>query len=168
MATRNAIHVRVLCLSAAFVLAASLLAPGARAQAGRPIPPPTPTPTPTPAPAAQPAPKFVPAPGEDRYRLVYTPGWDGPLRPGEKEIDAVRHSRMNNFVALLNEAGARGYRLRAIVDAWMPVAVVELGEAQYEYGWFETAVGARGGDYGRIYTRFQKFYAKQAAGGLRL
>jgi hypothetical protein len=166
MATRNALHVKLLCLSAAFVLAASALAPVARAQAGRPIP--SPTPTPTPAPAPQPAPKFVPAPGEDRYRLVYTPGWDGPLRPGEKEIDAVRHSRMDNFVALLNEAGARGYRLRAIVDAWMPVAVVELGEAQYEYGWFETAVGARAGDYSRLYMRFQNFYAKQAAGGLRL
>lgn len=168
MATRNALHIKVLCLSAAFVLAASALAAGARAQAGRPISTPTSTPTPTPAPAPQPAPKFVPAPGEDRYRLVYTPGWDGPLRPGEKEIDAVRKSRMNNFVTLLNEAGARGYRLRAVVNGWLPVAVVELGEAQYEYGWFETAVGARGGDYSRVYTRFQNFYAKQAVGGLRL
>jgi hypothetical protein len=168
MATRNALHVKVLCLSAAFVLAASALAVGAGAQAGRPIPSPTPTPTPTPTNTPQPAPKFVAAPGDDRYRLVYTPGWDGPLRPGEKEIDAVRQSRMNNFVALLNEAGARGYRVRAVVDAWQPVAVVELDEAQYEYGWFETAVVARSGDFSRIYTRFQNFYAKQAAGGLRL
>jgi hypothetical protein len=164
MATRNSLHVKVLLLSAAFVLAASALAPRARAQAGRPVTPPTPTPTPSP----QPTPKFVVAPGQDRYRLVYAPGWDGPLRPGEKDADAVRHSRMNNFVALLNEAGARGYRLLSVVNAWQPVAVVELDEVQYEYGWFETVVGARPSDIGLVYTRFQNLYAKQAGGGFRL
>ncbi len=166
MTARNALYARVLCLSAGFLLAASALAPGARAQAGRPVL--TPPPTPTPAPAPQPTPKFVVAPGEDKYRLVYAPGWDGPLRPGEREINFVRHSRMNNFVALLNEAGARGYRLLAVVNAWQPVAIVELDSVQYEYGWFETAVGARSNDVRRVYTRFQNLYGKQAGGGFRL
>jgi hypothetical protein len=166
MTTRNVLHVKVLCLTAALLLAASALAPSARAQAGRPLQ--TPTPTPTPGPDAQPTPKFVVDPNEDKYRLVYATGWDGPLRPGEKDADLVRHSRMNNFIALLNEAGARGYRLLTVVNGWQPVAVVELGDAQYEYGWFETALVARSGDVGRLYTRFQNMYAKQAAGGLRL
>jgi hypothetical protein len=164
MTTRNSLHVKMLYLSAAFVLAASALASGARAQAGRP---PTP-PTPTPPPAPQPTPKFVVAPGEDKYRLIHAPGWDGPLRPGEREADAVRHSRMNNFVAMLNEAGARGYKLLTVVNGWQPVAVVELDEVQYEYGWFETAVGTRPSDIGLVYTRFQNLYAKQAGGGFRL
>ena len=170
MTTRNSLHVKLLCLSAAFVLAASVLASGARAQAGRPVltSTPSPTPTPTPDPAPQPTPKFVVAPNEDRYRLIYAPGWDGPLRPGEKDIDAVRHSRMNNFIAQLNEAGARGYRLLAIVNAWQPVAIVELDEVQHEYGWFETAAGARRNDIRIVYTRFKNLYAKQAAGGFRL
>jgi hypothetical protein len=169
MRTRHAPHLHLLRLAAAVLLAASALSAGARAQSGRPAAPPTPTPTPTPQPTPQPAPKFVPAPGEDRFRLVYATGWDGPLRPGRDDADAVRHSRLNNFVARLSEAGARGYRLLSVVNGWMPVAVVELGEAQYEYGWFETAVVARSsGDVSRIYTRFQNQYAKQAGGGLRL
>ena len=164
MATRNSLHVKVLCLSAAFLLAAAALATGARAQAGRPLTPPTPTPTPTPQPTA----KFIPAPGEDRYRLIHAPGWDGPLRPGGKEADAVRHSRMNNFVGMLNEAGARGYRLLTVINGWQPVAVAELDEVQYEYGWIESSVVARPFDARRLYTRFQNLYAKQTGGGFRL
>src|SRR5688500_15270983 len=140
MATRKALQAKapqlaaLLRVTSAAVLAASALAAGARAQSGRSAPPPTPTPTPAPRP--QPAPRFVPAPGEDRYRLVFAPGWDGPLQADGEEADRARHSRMENFVARLNEFGARGYRLLAAVNGWQPVAVVELGEAQYEYGWF--------------------------------
>ncbi|HEY0174696.1 MAG TPA: hypothetical protein VGB98_27010 [Pyrinomonadaceae bacterium] len=161
---------KVLWPLAAAVLAASALAAVARAQSGRPLPTPTPTQSTTPGPAPEPAPKFSAAPGEDRYRLVYPLGWDGPLRPGGgPEADRVRHSRMNNFVARLNEAGERGYRLLAVVNGRMPVAVVELDAVQHEYGWFETAlVGRSSGDAGRLYTRFFNMYRKQAAGGFRL
>jgi hypothetical protein len=170
MRTRNALYAKVLWPFAAAVLAASAAAAGARAQSGRPSPTPTPTPTPTYAPAPEPAPKFVAAPDQDRYGLVYPLGWHGPLRHGGgREADRVRHSRMNNFVARLNEAGGRGYRLLAVVNGWMPVAVVELDEVQHEYGWFETSVvGHSSGDVARLYTRFFNMYRKQAAGGFRL
>ena len=165
MRTRDAIYAKVLWLFAAAVLAAAAPAAGGAAQSGRPAP----TPTPTPAPTSTPAPQFVVAPDEDRYRLVYTPGWDGPLRPGGDEADRVRHSRVNNFVARLNEAGARGYRVLSIVNGWLPVAVVELDGAQHEYGWFETRyVGRSSGDVQRLYSRFFNMYRKQAAGGFRL
>lgn len=163
MRTRNSHYARALFLLAAFAAAASLAA-GARAQSGRSVPPPTPTPTPAP----EPEPRFVAAAGEDRYMLIYPPGWDVPPRSGG-EADFVRHSRMNSFVARLNDAGARGYRLLAVVNGWMPVAVVELEGVQHEYGWFETRVVARSaGDVGRLYTRFFSLYRKQAAGGFRL
>jgi hypothetical protein len=170
MRTRNALCAKVLWPFAAAVLAASAFAAGARAQSGRPTPTPTPTPGTTYGPAPESAPKFVAAPDEDRYRLVYPLGWQGPLRHGGgREAARVRHSRMNNFVARLNEAGARGYRLLAVVNGWMPVAVVELDEAQHEYGWFETSlVGRSSGDDRRLYTRFFNMYRKQAAGGFRL
>ncbi|HEX8284955.1 MAG TPA: hypothetical protein VF588_16455 [Pyrinomonadaceae bacterium] len=165
MRRRNALHAGLLGSLAAFVLAASALAGVARAQSGRTLPPPTTAPSPV----REPATKFVAAPDEDKYRLVYTSGWDGPLRPDGDEAERVRHSRMNNFVARLNEAGERGYRLLSVVNGWMPVAVVELDEAQHEYGWFETAVVARpGADVLRVYTRFFNMYRKQAAGGFRL
>lgn len=165
MRTRNSLYMKVLWLLAAAVLAASAPAAVVVAQSGRPAP----TPTPTTAPTPEPAPRFVVAPDEDRYRIIYTPGWDGPLRPGGDEADRVRHSRMNNFVAQLNEAGARGYRLLTVVNGWLPVAVVELDGVQHEYGWFETRyVGRSSGDVQRLYTRFFNMYRKQAAGGFRL
>lgn len=170
MRTRNAPHAKVLWPFAAAVLAASAFAAGTRAQSGRPAPTPTPTPTPAYGPAPEPVPKLAASAGDGRYTLIYPLGWEGPLRPGSsREADRVRHSRMNNFIARLNEAGARGYRLLTIVNGWMPVAVVELSDVQHEYGWFETAlVGRSSGDVGRLYTRFFNMYRKQAAGGFRL
>lgn len=162
------LHVNVLWPCAAVVLAASAFAAVARAQSGRPTP--TPTPTPTYGPAPEPAPKFAAAADGGRYTLIYPLGWEGPLRPGRgPEADRARHSRMNNFIARLNEAGARGYRLLAVVNGRMPVAVVERDDVRYEYGWFETVLlGRTSGDVGRLYTRFFNLYRKQAAGGFRL
>jgi hypothetical protein len=170
MRTRNALYAKLLGPFAAAVLAASAFAAGARAQSGRPVTTPTPTPTPTQGPAPEPSPKAVAAAGVGRYSLIYPLGWEGPLRPASRrEADGVRHSRMNNFVARLNEAGAHGYRLLAVVNGWMPLGVVELDDVQHEYGWFETAlVGRSSGDAGRLYARFFNMYRKQAAGGFRL
>ena len=167
MRTRNAFGAKILWLFAASVLAASAHAAGASAQSGRTPAPPTPTPSPTAT--AEPAPKLVAAPDEEKYRLIHTPGWDGPLRPAADEADMVRHSRMNSFVARLNEAGARGYRLLSVVNGQMPVGVVMRGEVPYEYGWFEASVVVRSeADVLRVYTRFFNMYRKQAAGGFRL
>ena len=166
MATRNAPHLRLLRFAAAFVLAASAFGAGARAQSGRPAA----SPTPTPGASTTAAPTSGVSAREEAYRLVYVGGWEGPLRPdGGEEADSVRHSRMNDFIARLNEAGARGYRLLHVVNGWLPFAVVELDGAQHEYGWFETAVvGRSAGDVGRVYTRFFNTYRKQTAGGFRL
>ncbi|HVG30047.1 MAG TPA: hypothetical protein VM864_10140 [Pyrinomonadaceae bacterium] len=89
-------------------------------------------------------PPSVAAAAEDRYRLVFPTGSEGKFyrqdkKTGRVELLAADHSMLVNFVAQLNEAGARGYKLVAVTYTVMPVAVMELGGARYEYEWFETA-----------------------------
>jgi hypothetical protein len=141
------------------VAAAAVLCVGAAAQSGRVVP--TPTPTPEAAPAGkEPEPPLVHDPHSPRYRLVFAEVADGPP-PASDELS--RHERFNGFIGRLNEAGAQGYRLLSVVNAWIPVAVVGRARERYEYGWFETDGGFwfASGDSPAV-------FARQARGGFRL
>src|SRR5688572_589119 len=93
----NSLRLIWLTLAAAVMLAA---APPARAQSGRIIPKPTPTPTPEPEPAPKvEAPKFVPDPNAEKYRLVFATNFKGSFSlRGDDELTLARRSAFDNFV----------------------------------------------------------------------
>ncbi|MFL6334439.1 MAG: hypothetical protein ACJ754_14080 [Pyrinomonadaceae bacterium] len=122
---------------AAAVLTAAMLSPAARAQSGRIIPKPTPTPTPSPTPKVE-APKFVPAPNAEKYRLVFATRYQGRFNYRDAdELQMIRRSAFDNFVEGLNRAGAEGYRV--VTSLKGDPAVVALDREQFEYAWTETA-----------------------------
>jgi hypothetical protein len=126
-----------LAMFAAVILAASLT-PNAPAQSGRRvIPTPTPTPEAEPAPKVE-APKFVPDPNAERYRLVFATRYQGGFSyRSDDELTLARRSAFDNFVEHLNRAGAQGYRV--VTSLKGDPAVVALDNYQFEYAWTETA-----------------------------
>ena len=146
-------------VAAAVVLAAPSGA--GSAQSGRVKP----TPTPAPAPPAEPARKFVPDPNAERYRLIFPTGYEQKFYlKGKKEQvdhDATRTAYFDNLVERLNRAGEEGYRLLSAFNDSM--AVVERGDRQYEYAWFETT-----GSYFFFKNGFEAQYARLAERGFRL
>ena len=138
MKTRAMILIRLLWSSSLVALAALSL--NVSAQSGRVIPTPSPTPEAASPEEANTKPKFVPDPNAERYRLIFPTGFERKFVPdGKKERqdhDATRHAYFENFVAQLNRAGEQGYRLLTAFDDSM--VIVERGEVQYEYAWFET------------------------------
>ncbi len=139
---RMTVYAKTISLSSFIIL--TTLAFSAAAQSGRVVPTPQPTPTPQVAP---PDPsgvksKSVPDLSVEKYKLVFTKGYDGKLtyvrgKDSETEIDRTRHAAYDNFIEEINKAAAQGYRLVASVDRM--VAILKFDEAEYEYAWFETA-----------------------------
>lgn len=124
-----------LVLAAAALLAAAS-PPGAPAQSGRIIPKPTPTPEATPTPKVE-APKFVPDPNAEKYRLIFTTSFRGSFSlRGSDEVTLARRAAFDNFAEHLNRAGAEGYRV--VTSLKGDPAVVALGGEQFEYAWTET------------------------------
>lgn len=134
----TALQLGRLTLAAAVMLAAAVSTP---AQSGRIIPKPTPTPTPTPEAERPPtieAPKFVPDPNAEKYRLVFTTRFRGGFSyRSDDELVLARRSAFDNFAEHLNRAGAQGYRLLTSLRG--DPAVVALDREQFEYAWTETA-----------------------------
>jgi hypothetical protein len=137
MKGRTEFQVGWLALFAAVILAASLT-PNAPAQSGRKvIPTPTPTPEAEPTPTVE-APKFVPDPNAERYRLVFATRYQGGFSyRSDDELTLARRSAFDNFVEHLNRAGAQGYKV--VTSLKGDPAVVALDNYQFEYAWTETA-----------------------------
>lgn len=91
------------------------------------------------------------------YKLVFPTEREGGLRWKNVEPDRGRASLITSFVEQLNKAGAQGYRVISATSSY-PMALVKLGDVQYEYAWFETVEG-RG---------FEGKYAELSKRGFRL
>ena len=152
---------QVIWLGLAALLAAALSA-NAPAQSGRKI---VPTPTPTPEaerPTKVEAPKFVPDPNAEKYRLIFATRYQGSFSlRGADELTLARRSAYDNFVEHLNRAGAQGYRVVASLKG--DPAVVALDKEQFEYAWTETA-----GRDAYLKPGFAGAYARLAKVGFRL
>jgi hypothetical protein len=73
------------------------------------------------------------------YKLIFPRIYKGTrLTIGEELAKHGRHSRLDNFIEQLNEAGKQSYKLISTVSGWNPIGIVKLSEGQYEYTWFET------------------------------
>ena len=132
----SALQLTRLTLAAAVLLAAGV-STHAPAQSGRIIPKPTPTPEAVRPPAVE-APKFVPDPNAEKYRLVFTTHFRGSFSyRSDDELVLARRSAFDNFAENLNRAGAQGYRLLTSLRG--DPAVVALDAEQFEYAWTETA-----------------------------
>lgn len=109
------------------------------AQSGRVVPKPTPSPEDN-VPNWS-LPKSVLSPNADKYKLIFVArnagkifySWDKEEREGE----AANRNYWLNFTEQLNQAGDQGYRLVS-TDGQGALAITRLGEAQYEYLWFDT------------------------------
>lgn len=148
-------------LAAAVLLAAAAAVP---AQSGRRIAA-TPTPTPTPEavrPPAAEAPRFVPDPNAEKYRLIFTTRYQGDFSyDSNDELVLARRSAFDNFAGHLNGAGVQGYRV--VTSLKGDPAVVALGREQFEYAWTET-----GSPLAHLKRGFAGTYAQLAKRGFRL
>jgi hypothetical protein len=156
----TALQLGRLILAAAVLLAAAVSTP---AQSGRIIPKPTPTPTPTAErPPTVEAPKFVPDPNAEKYRLVFTTRFRGGFTyRSDDELVLARRSAFDNFVENLNRAGAQGYRLLTSLRG--DPAIVALDREQFEYAWTETA-----SQVAYLKSGFAGTYSQLARKGFRL
>lgn len=163
MKGKAVLQVGWLALAAAVALAVFLSTP-APAQSGRVIPTPTPTPTPeAERPPTVEAPKFVPDPNAEKYRLVFATRYQGNIFSTRtyEELVPVLRAAFDNFVEGMNRAGAQGYRVLTSLKG--DPAVVALDAVQYEYAWTHT----RSPDASRK-PGFAGTYARLAKQGFRL
>src|SRR5713226_7915677 len=132
----------------------------ASAQSGRIIPKPTPTPQTASAKESNPVPEFVVDPSADRYKLIFTSGYEIRtmiVKNKEKpDYDGTRKSRLNKFTEELNRAGAQGYKLLSSFDG--KVALVRMEKVQYEYSQIEisTSFFLDKGDFYSAYRRLEE------------
>jgi hypothetical protein len=146
---------------AAFVLLAAAGPTDAPAQSGRIIPTPTPTPEAERTPQPE-APKFVPDPNAEKYRLVFATNYKGSFSlRSDDELTLSRRSAFDNFAEHLNRAGAQGYRV--VTSLKGDPAVVALGNEQFEYAWTETASPTS-----QLKRGFAGTYSQLAKRGFRL
>jgi hypothetical protein len=103
----------------------------------------------------------------DEYRLVYPASCAGTLKTLKSEAAEVRRSKLDDFVAQLNKAGAEGYRLTSFtyVNSGVPFGVVRRAGVAYEYTWLEYPHEAR---WLRGAGGFKEKFAELARRGFRL
>jgi hypothetical protein len=143
----------------------------ASAQSGKMTQAPLPTPTPntqsTTSQRLDAKPMIAIGAGDDTYKLVFSPGYDGKLSyrvdKEKAEMDRANDSEIGNFIEQLNKVGSRAYKCKSSIYAGTPLCIAKLDEGQYEYASFETHSGM-------FFTigGFQKTYAEMSKQGFHL
>lgn len=162
------------------VCAIVLLTPffGASAQSGRVVPKPTPTPSPELPKPPEAKPKFVVDPNGDRYKLLFSRGYEDKLlykdppksrkekkeREKEREKDADRRIKAywGSFIEQINQAGDQGYRIISTAGQGT-LAIARLDEVRYEYALFDT-----GSNFFFAKGSFEEKYAELSKQGFSL